>query len=155
MKKVLILVVLAITIGFFMGKIFLEQYDGYNGIQMTSSNGEILYFIKYAEYQTEEEMEHGTINLTNYIYNEINGSYYVYIGITNDNDNLVKLINYYSNMGYNVYTEEYLVTNKKFLEALKNYDSILKNTDDSVVISSISNQVLSKYEEYVLNDSKN
>ena len=96
-------------------------------------------------------MEHGTITLSNYIYNEINNKFYVYIGITNDKDNLVKLTNYFSKLGYNVYTEEFLVTNSRFLEVLKNYDSILNNTDDDVVIASISSQVLTKYEEIVVN----
>lgn len=153
MKKYFVIILFAISIGFFMGKVFLEQYEGYDGVKVASSRGEILYFIKYGEYPTYEEMEKATINLSNYIYNEINNSYYVYIGITKSNDNLIKLTNYYSSLGYNVYTEEYLVTNKKFLEMLENYDSILSSTDDNVVISSISNQILTKYEECVINGS--
>ena len=46
MKKYLLLTILAVSIGFFMGKLFLEQYDDYEGIKLTSTNGEILYFIK-------------------------------------------------------------------------------------------------------------
>ena len=152
MKKYLLLTILAISIGFFMGKLFLEQYDNYEGIKLTSSNGEILYFIKYGEYNSLDDMEKNTLNLENYIYNVINNKYYVYIAITNDNDNLVKLNNYYSKMGYNVITEEFLITNKRFLEVLKNYDEIIKATDDEMVISSICSQILSKYEEIVVND---
>lgn len=152
MKKYLLLTILAISIGFFMGKLFLEQYDNYEGIKLTSSNGEILYFIKYGEYNNTDEMEKETLNLENYIYNVINNKYYVYVAITNDKDNLVKLNNYFSKMGYNVISEEFLITNKKFLEVLKNYDEIIKNTDDEVVLSSICSQVLAKYEEIVVND---
>lgn len=153
MKKNVIIVLCAIAIGFFMGKTFLEQYEGYNGIKVTSSSGEILYFIKYGEYETMEEMESETISLSNYIYNEVNDRYYVYIGITKNKDNLIKLNNYFNSLGYIVYTEEFLVTNESFLKMLENYDSILANTDDSVVISSISNQILTKYEECVINGS--
>ena len=152
MKKYILLTILAISIGFFMGKLFLEQYDNYEGIKLTSSNGEILYFIKYGEYNSADEMEQGTLNLENYIYNVINNRYYVYVGITNDKDNLVKLHDYFSKKGFNVLTEEFLITNKKFLEVLKNYDDIIKTTDDEVVLSSICSQVLSKYEEIVVND---
>ena len=98
-------------------------------------------------------MEHNTLNLENYIYNVINNKYYVYVGITNDKDNLVKLNNFFSKMGFNVITEEFLITNKKFLEVLKNYDDIISNTDDEVVLSSICSQILAKYEEIVVNDS--
>ena len=81
MKKYLLLTILAISIGFFMGKLFLEQYDNYEGLKLTSSNGEILYFIKYGEYDSFDDMEHNTLNLENYIYNVINNKYYVYVSI--------------------------------------------------------------------------
>ena len=153
MKKYILLTILAISIGFFMGKLFLEQYEGYDGIKLTSSNGEILFFIKYGEYNSADEMEKDTLNLENYIYNVINDKYYVYVGITNDKDNLVKLTNYFSSKGYNVITEEFLITNKAFLEELKNYDEIIKTTDDEIVLSSICSQILTKYEEIVVNGS--
>ena len=60
MKKYLLLTILAISIGFFMGKLFLEQYDNYEGLKLTSSNGEILYFINYGEYDSFDDMEHNT-----------------------------------------------------------------------------------------------
>ena len=130
MRKYFIFACLAIAIGFFMGKTFLEQYDGYRGIRKTSSTGEILYFIKYGEYSSQEEMERETINLENYIYNFNNGIFYVYIGITKSQDNLLKLINYYNNRGFITSTEEYLITNETFLNELNNYDNILNNTED-------------------------
>ena len=42
----------------------------------------------------------------------------------------------------------------RFLSELENYENILSNTDDSVVISSISSLILEKYEELV-NGNKN
>lgn len=151
MKKYFLLIILAISIGFFMGKTFLEQYDGYKGIRIASSTGDIVYFIKYGEFNSYDEMEKETISLSNYIYNEVNGKFIVYVGITDSNSNLIKLTNYYNKLGYNTITEEYLITNQQFLNILKDYDAILENTDDEVVITSISSQILTKYEEYVNN----
>ena len=151
MKKYFLLIILAISIGFFMGKSFLEQYDGYKGIRIASSTGDIVYFIKFGEFSSYEEMEKDTISLNNYIYNEVNGKFIVYIGITDSNSNLIKLTNYYNKLGYNTITEEYLVTNQQFLNVLNDYDAILESTDDEVVITSISSQILTKYEEYVNN----
>lgn len=149
MKKYLFFVGLAIAIGFFMGKSFLEQYDGYNGIKLASSSGEVIYFIKYGEYKSINEMEKETINLQDYIYNENNGKFYVYIGITNNQNNMYKLIDYFNSLGYIVYAEEYLVTNQQFLDELNNYDNILEDTNDDIAIASITNQILAKYEEIV------
>lgn len=137
-----------------MGKVFLEQYDAFNGIRVTSNNGEILYFIRFGVYDTIEKLEKDTISLTNYIYNEIDGKYYVYVGVTKNSKNLIKISNYYSNLGYTTITEEFLVTNSEFLKELENYDNILSGTEDEVVISSVSNLVLGKYEELVINGSK-
>ncbi len=153
MKKYLLSISVALVVGFFLAKLFLEQYDSYEGIKFTSSTGDMLYFIKYDTYSSLDEMEKNTLSLPNYIYKENNGNYDVYIGITKNSKNLIKLNNYYSSLGYNTYTEEFLVSNPTFLEALKNYDAILESTEDTVVISSISSQVLEKYEE-ILNDSE-
>ena len=149
MKKYLISIFIALIVGFFLAKTFLEQYDSYEGLKFTSNNGEMLYFIRYDSFPTFEDMEKNTLEFPNYIYKENNGQYDVYIGITKNSENLIKLSNYYSSLGYNTYTEEYLITNQTFLEELANYDSILMSTNDSVVIASISSQVLEKYEEIV------
>ena len=92
-------------------------------------------------------MEKNTLSLVNFVYNVIDDKYYVYIGITKEHDNLIKLNNYYSSLGYQTITEEFLITNKEFLDELVNFDSILANTNDEVVISSISSLILEKYEE--------
>lgn len=137
-----------------MGKIFLEQYDKYEGLRLTSNEGEILYFLRIGVYDSLDILEKDTISLANYIYNEIDGKYYVYVGVTRNSKNLIKISNYFSSLGYNTITEEFLVTNSNFLKELENYDNILDGTEDEIVISSVTNLVLSKYEELVINGSK-
>lgn len=154
MKKYIFSISIALIIGFLFGKFFLEQYDAYEGIKLSSNEGEMLYFIRYGIYDNEEEMEKNTLSLVNYVYNVVDDKYYVYIGITKEQDNLIKLNNYYSSLGYKTYTEEFLVTNKGFLEELLNFDNILANTNDEIVISSISSLTLEKY-EVIVNGSKN
>lgn len=154
MKKYIFSIIIALVIGALCGNIFLKQYDSYEGIKFTSNNGDMLYFIRYDIYDSLEEMEEKTLSLVNYIYKVVDEKYYVYIGITGNNDNLIKLNNYYSSLGYKTITEEFLVTNKEFLEELLNFDTIIASTDDEVVLSSVSSLVLEKYEELV-NGSKN
>lgn len=147
MKKYVFSILIALLVGFFLAKTFLEQYDSYQGIRFTSNTGETLYFIKFNSYETEEEMEKATVSLTNYIYDKQKDYYDVYIGITGSSENLIKINNYFSSLGYTTFTEEFLVTNEEFLKELKNYDSILNSTEDTVVIASINSQILEKYEE--------
>lgn len=153
MKKYILSISLALIIGMIFGNFFLKQYEAYEGIKITSNEGESLYFIRYNIYDSIEEMEKGTISLVNYVYTVIDDKYYVYIGITKRADNLIKLNNYFSSLGYKTITEEFLITDTEFLLELENFDNILFNTDDSVVISSVSSLVLERYEELV-NDGK-
>lgn len=140
----------ALTIGFFLSLFFIKQYDQYNGIKI-SNNGEELYFIQYGVFSSVESMEENTISLQNYVYNEENNQYFVYVGITKEKDNANKIVAYYKELGYDTIIKNFSITSKQFLELLVNYDSILKQTDDETAISSIINQVLMKYEEVVIN----
>lgn len=149
MKKYLFTFLSALIIGFFLCNFFLKQYKNFNGIKVFNS-GEKLYFIQYGAFSDLKELEENTINLQNYVYNEQDNIYYVYVGITKLQENAEKIVNYYKSLGYDAIIKEFEISNKKFIEELSNYDNILKNAQDETVISSIVNQVLSKYEEVVI-----
>lgn len=150
MKKYMFTFLAALTIGFFLSSFFIRQYDQYNEIKI-SNNGEELYFIQYGVFSSIESMEENTISLQNYVYNEENNQYYVYVGITKETENANKIIRYYKELGYDTIIKKFPITSKQFLELLVNYDTILKQTEDETAISSIINQVLIKYEEVVIN----
>lgn len=153
MKKYIVSILFGLLIGFFLGKTLLEEYDNFNGIKSVSSNGISAYFIKYGEYKTLEDLEKETLTLTNYIYTEKDGIYSVYIGITTKEKNLEKLVAYFEQLNYKVTTEEYVITDKEYINYLENADKLLENTTESTVIGEVSSQILSKYEELVISDS--
>lgn len=152
MKKYLFTFFSALVIGFFLGNFFLKQYNDFNGIKV-SNTGDNLYFIQYGVFSNLKELEDNTINLQNYVYNEQDSLYYVYVGITKLKENADKILKHYNSLGYDVSIKEFEISNKAFIELLKNYDDILKKTDDDTTISSIVNQVLAKYEEVVISGS--
>ena len=152
MKKYILSFLIALTIGFFLCKFFLNQYNDYTSITV-SNMGDILYFIQYGVYSDYESMEENTINLQNYVYNIDDDKYYVYIGITQDEDNKNKIVNYYSSIGYETIVKEYQIKNEKFINELVNFDNVLRTTTDETAISSLINQVLIKYEEVAINGS--
>ena len=154
MKKYLFTFLSALVIGFFLSNFFLKQYKNFNGIKV-SGTGEELYFIQYGVFSNLQSLEENTINLQSYVYNEQDGFYYVYVGITKLEDNANKIVNYYKSLGYDAIIKKYEISNKKFIDELSNYDDVLKNTDDKTVISSVINQILLKYEEVVINGGKN
>ena len=144
----------ALIIGFFLANFFIKQYDDYKGIKV-SGMGENLYFVQYGVYSSLESMEENTISLQNYVYNIDNNLYYVYVGITKQEENSKKISNYYKDQGYDTIVKQFDIVNEEFIKLLDNYDEVLKNTKDKTAIASVINQVLMKYEEVVINGSKN
>lgn len=149
MKKYLFTFVSALIIGFFLCNFFLKQYNGFDGIKV-SGTGEKLYFIQYGVFSSLESLEENTISLQNYVYNEQDNLYYVYVGITRLEENAQKIVSHYKKLGYDAVIKEFEITNKSFFNMLVTYDEVLKNTTDETAISSIINQVLAKYEEVVI-----
>lgn len=150
MKKYFYTFIIALMIGFFLSYYFIIQYDDYNGIKVSSVADE-LYFIQYGVFSSLESMENETISLTNYVYSKNDDKYYVYIGITNNSDNVNKIVSYYKDLGYETIIKKYQVNNKNFIESVKEFDNILLETTDKTVINSIINQTLIKYEQEVIN----
>ena len=152
MKQYILTFVVALIIGFFLCNFFIKQYNDYNGIKVVNSGYE-LYFIEYGIYDSVSDMEKNTINLENYIYNEIDNKYYVYIGITLDKDNANKIVDHFKTLGYDTIIKKFSITSKEFIEIIKNYDALIKNITDVTAFSSLISQVLTKYEEVVINGS--
>lgn len=152
MKKYLLTIVISLMVGFFLSKFLLEQYDNYNGVAVYNE-GEMLYFIQYGVFSDYDNMEANTINLENYIYQIDDNKYYVYIGITKNSDNVEKMKNYFTNLGYDPIVKQFYITNQKFIAAVDNYDKVLSTTNDSTVISEIISQGLNSYEEVVISES--
>lgn len=143
-------VVLCILVGFFMGIFMFKQYK--LDTDPVSLTGENLYFLQTGVYSSLESMKEAMSNTSYYIYTKDNNMYYSYIGITKNKNNLDKLKGYYKQAGYDIYVREIFVSDISFLTVLEQYDNLLLETTDTKIIKSIENQVLSKYEELIIND---
>ena len=152
MKQYILTFIIALIIGFFLCNFFIKQYDDYNGIKVVNSGYE-LYFIEYGVYDSIDSMEKATINLENYIYSLNDSKYYVYIGITELEENANKIVNHYKDMGYETSIKKFGITNKEYIKIIKNYDNLIKSIDDKTTLSSIISQMLTKYEEVVIDGS--
>ncbi len=153
MKKYFLTFLVAIVIGFFLSNFFIKQYNDFEGIKV-SGIGEEIYFIQFGVFSTKENMEENTISLQNYVYNEEDNLFYVYVGITKEEENAKKIMDYYKKLGYDTLLKKFLVSNEDFLKQLNNYEEVLSSTDDETAIASVMNQVLVKYEEVVINGSE-
>ena len=132
---------------------------GYGGISIIRISGKDAFTVADRVVRMKKgrvvDVEKNTINLENYIYQINNNKYYVYIGITKNDEVLNKITNYYKNLGYNINTKEFYITNNKFVSEVENLDKVLLLTDDNVVIGEVISQGLNLYEEVVINEVKN
>ena len=140
MKKILMYIFTCSIIGFFLSYYMFKQYD----IKEAMNNVETVYLLEAKTYETIEEMKNN-IKLTYYIYSEEVDGIHTYVAITKDNKD--KLISYYQKQNIEVTPKEITITNKTFLEILKQYADLLKSTEEEKIIENIIYQVLSKYEE--------
>lgn len=152
MKKYITTFLVALVIGLVIGRFILNQYTFEGRIVSTFNTGEKVYFIQQGVYSSKENMETGTKTLPYYIYNIEDNKYYVYIGITENSENAEKIKGYYDDLGYITYVKEFNINNNNFMTVLRQYDLLLKESNDLEVIGTICSQVLNKYEELVLKD---
>lgn len=148
MKKYFKTFIFASLVGFFLGIICIRQYKDSGTITVAKASN-TLYFVQFGVFSSKDNMEQNTINLQNYIYNINDELYYVYVGITKYRDNADKIVSYYQDLGYKTIIKEYEISNKKYIKEIENLDEVLRTTEDSVVIGSIANQSLEKYESIV------
>ncbi len=150
MKKYIFSILLAVIIGLVFGKFMLNQYQNLNNIIPVMSNPFNTYFLELGVYNSEAEMNENTIKFPYYIYMTKDNKYYVYIGITKNENNLNRIKGYYEEKGYVINVREYEIENEAFLVVLEQYDNLLSGSTDDSIIDGVCSQILSKYEELVL-----
>lgn len=146
MKKYIITIIVSLVIGFLLSNYMLKKYDDKARLLPTfGSIEEQVYLIQQGVYSSMDSMKEHTSQISDYIYTTIDGMYYVYIGLTLDKDNTNKLQNYYKNKGIDTIVKTTTIKDKDYIETLKSYDKVLKETNDNETIKEVNKQVLSKY----------
>ena len=151
MKKYIFPIITSFLIGSFMALFLINNYENAESITVFK-NVKTIYYIQRGVYSSKDSMKKNMSSFSHYIYNIENNQYYTYIGITTNKENALKIKDYWNKEGYNTYIKEKTTDNKSFITILNQYDEILSKTKDSGTITTICNQVLSKYEELVNNE---
>ena len=143
-KKVLIPLVLSLTLGFSFGIIIYNQYK--NNSESVFSENIPIYFLQQGVYSSKESMEENTKNISDYIYSVENNQYKVFVSINTNFDNAKKIKQIFNNKGIYIYIKELNVTDKAFVEKLKQYDELIASSVDDVAILGLAKQIISEYE---------
>lgn len=146
--KFLFSILLSIIVGYLFGQILFNVYN--KQVTDVFSEQNKLYFLQQGVYSNKDTMKANTESLNNYVFIKEGNYYKVYAAITSDSDNIEKLKEIFINLGNDIYVVEKNTSSLEYMETLKQYDNLLKETTNEDEIIEIEKQVLSQYEELVL-----
>ena len=150
MKKTFLLSIIFVILGAILGIFLKSNYQ--DKVINAFSEGKIYYFLQEGVYSSQEIMMENTKDLDVKLINEENNKYYVYLGITRDEENAKKIKELYKNKGYQLYIKEINLSNEEFFNNVTQFDLLIKNTEKETEILTIEEVVLANYEEIIKNN---
>ena len=148
MYKNLIIIFFTIMIGVILGT-YIYKSSNIETKEVFNETHKI-YLLQYGVYSNEDNMEKNTKNLSDYFYFIDKDGYHVIIGIIENKNNYKKIGDSFG-VSENIYLKEVNINNMEFLENLRQYENLIKDSEDNNFIKNAEKQILSKYEELVLN----
>ena len=129
---------IAIVLGFISAQIVYSTYR--NNLSSSSYNA---YLLQIASFENVDSISSDMKVNENNMYN-------VYVGITTDLSNANKIKNIYEKKDIEVYIKPTVINNIEFVSNLEQYDLLISEVENEDNLISISDVVLSSYEEIVL-----
>lgn len=148
MKKLLFLMASAILLGLLFAKVLFGQYKSLP----VNTQSEKIYFIQQGVYSSEASMKENTSKLSHYTYEKIGDKYYVYACFTKESDNINIIKKYFDSINYSIYAKEMNLESEQFINVLEQYDYLLSAVENPETVKNVCKQIVTKYEEMVLND---
>ena len=151
MKNTIIWIMLALISGALLGKITFNKYKKVDSVNVMKDNN-MVYMLKYASFANEDEMYDNTVGIDRYVYIQTDDKITVYISITKTKDNAEKMQKINLNKNINTTIEKVNIDNTEFIQNLTEYEKLLSVAEDDKSLLIIENQILSCYEQVVVNN---
>lgn len=145
--KFIVPIFLSILLGFFLGKVFFDQYDAKK--MSVWQEGETLYFLQFGVYEKLDALKKNYKDYQDFLTIKEEDGYHLYGAISRSKDTIEEIEAYYQKKDYKTYVKEKQVVNESFLTILTEYEKIVKiaKVEDKIPIERI---IMSNYEEMVL-----
>lgn len=147
--KGFIIMCFVILIGIFIGT-YIYKASKLETLEVFNENNTV-YLLQYGVYSSVDNMKESAKDLENYFYFKDDDGYHVIIGVV-ENKNISKKIGESYGLTDEIYLKEVNVNNMEFLESLRQYDTLVSSLNDKKSIINAEKQILSKYEELILNN---
>lgn len=144
-KKIFYFLILLIS-GIILGR---KIYLATENIEVTFNEESTYYFLQEGVYSSEKIMEENIKNMNIKVVDNLDDKYYVYLGITKDENIAKRLKAIYEEEGYQIYIKEKTLSNDEFLNNVTQFDLLINNTTSTKEILTIEEVVLANYEEII------
>ena len=107
------------------------------------------YFLQEGAYSSKKIMQENVKDLTNKLTTFEDNKYYVYVGITKNKKNALKIQKIYEDMGYQIYIKEVVLDNEEFANNVTQFDLLVNESESSEDVLTVEEVVLANYEEII------
>ena len=146
MKKKIFYLLIILTTGIILGR---KIYLATENIEVTFNEESTYYFLQEGVYSSKQIMEENIKNMNMKVVDNLDNKYYVYLGITRDENIAKRLKTIYEEEGYQIYIKEKNLSNDEFLNNVTQFDLLINNTTSTKEILTIEEVVLANYEEII------
>ncbi len=145
MKKFLGTTLFVMILSITFGNIVFKSYKkNATDLLEVIKNEEHIYMVLYGSYNNEDKIK--TLKLDNYVLENDNGYYRVYVGISKSMENASRIREIYNNLGNSTYIRDMIIDNMDFIDYLYNKELDLNKKSDAEILK-IENEIINKYKE--------
>lgn len=145
MKKLITTCLFTIILSISFGTYIFSSYKkSIENIINASLVNEKVYMLLYGSYNSKEKVD--KLTLENYILENENGFYKVYVGVNFSLENANKIKEIYKEKGNIIYIREKNISSLEFIDYLQSNDIDFSSLDKEEILS-IENNIINKYKE--------
>ena len=145
MKKLLLTCLFTTTLSILFGSYIFTAYKRtIENIISASLVNEKVYMLLYGSYNSKEKVD--KLLLDNYILEEENGFYKVYVGANISLENANKIKEIYREKGNIIYIREKYIRSLEFVDYMQTNEVDFSSLDKDKILS-IENNIINKYKE--------
>ena len=149
MKKTLVWVLFAMMSGTLLGVFTFNRYKNVETINTIKLDNEV-YALKYKSFQNTSEMYDKVTMFERFIFIESENKVTTYVAISKTKKNIQKLHDVYKSKDIKLTMEKIVIENDEFIQNLNEYEKLLDASNDEKSLMIIENQILSCYEDLVV-----
>lgn len=142
----MVLAVVFVVLGAICGNYLYEKAP--ESISVFREN-DTYYFLQEGAYSSKKIMQENVKDLTNKLTTFEDNKYYVYVGITKNKKNALKIQKIYKDMGYQIYIKEVVLDNEEFANNVIQFDLLVNESESSEDVLTVEEVVLANYEEII------